>query len=293
MRYAHRFSSTEEYNQARENDYSEPWVSAVTGQTKPVYNKTVLEKMEEEYLTFDILTDGYINWKKVSSAIARTIKYSKNGGSWTSISAAATINVVTGDKVRFKSSSPYFYDYDDDDYWTFNGTTCQFNLYGNIMSMEYEDDFKGKTLRTGDNHYSSDFGALFSGTSVIDASNLIIPDASGSYAYYYLFNGCTSLINPPKLPAATLNQYCYIGMFKGCTGLTMAPELLALTPSSNSYNNMFMGCSGLNYVKIMSTVAPPAGFLTGVSAAGTFVMNKDAQWDPAGIVPAGWTVMRV
>jgi hypothetical protein len=35
-----------------------------------------------------------------------------------------------------------------------------------------------------------------------------------------MFNGCTSLVQAPILPATTLAKSCYKSMFSGCTGLT-------------------------------------------------------------------------
>ena len=64
-------------------------------------------------------------------------------------------------------------------------------------------------------------------------------------AFYSLFNGCTSLLSAPELPATTLALYCYMSMFKGCSALTSAPELPATTLADACYDSMFEGCSAL------------------------------------------------
>lgn len=54
-----------------------------------------------------------------------------------------------------------------------------------------------------------------------------------------MFDGCTSLVEVPSLPAETtesannilvggLEKYCYGKMFKGCISLTKAPIISAL-----------------------------------------------------------------
>ena len=64
-------------------------------------------------------------------------------------------------------------------------------------------------------------------------------------AFFALFEGCTSLLSAPELPATTMAQGCYFRMFAGCTGLTSAPELPANALAYNCYGWMFKGCSAL------------------------------------------------
>ena len=65
------------------------------------------------------------------------------------------------------------------------------------------------------------------------------------YCYYYMFDGCTGLIQAPALSATTMKGHCYSRMFYGCTGLTQAPALPATTVASYCYSDMFRGCTGL------------------------------------------------
>ena len=65
------------------------------------------------------------------------------------------------------------------------------------------------------------------------------------YGFFALFEGCTSLLSAPELPATTMEKGCYSQMFAGCTALKSAPELPAEVLATNCYGWMFKGCSAL------------------------------------------------
>lgn len=65
------------------------------------------------------------------------------------------------------------------------------------------------------------------------------------YGFFALFEGCTSLLSAPELPATTMEKGCYSQMFAGCTALKSAPELPAEALATNCYRYMFRGCSTL------------------------------------------------
>ena len=65
------------------------------------------------------------------------------------------------------------------------------------------------------------------------------------YGFFALFEGCTSLLSAPELPATTMEQGCYSQMFSGCTALKSVPELPAEVLATNCYRYMFRGCSTL------------------------------------------------
>ncbi len=174
-----------------------------------------------------------------------------------------------------------------------------FKVYGNIMSLIYGDNFRGKT--TFPNNSSYNFAALFDDNDegVIDVSNLILPAKTLSqHCYQGMFYG-TELTTAPELPATTLANYCYDSMFYGCTGLTTAPVLPATTLKNGCYAKMFTGCSKLNYIKALFTTTPSDAYtkdwLKNVAATGTFVKNASASWNVIGTnaVPIGWIVEKV
>ena len=139
---------------------------------------------------------------------------------------------------------------------------------------------------------------MFNGcTSLVTAPELPATNV-GSYGYSYMFYGCTSLVTAPELPATTLATYCYQNMFYGCTSLTTAPELPAVSLVNGCYNQMFQGCKLLNKIVALFTGAPSSycnNWLSNVATEGVFVMSKEATWNPddnRGVsgVPNGWTI---
>ena len=252
------------------------------------------------YLTIEALEDGEVILRSSSAY------FSINGGEWT---LGSTINVSNGDKVRFKSDNFYS--------TPFSGNTLAFNVYGNIESLEYGDNFVGQTSN------NVAFTGLFRDcTGLVDASNLVLPAttlAGSCYhtmfrgctnlttapelpattladkCYYNMFRDCTSLTTAPALPATTLVNQCYTSMFYGCTSLTTAPVLPAATLVDNvCYGGMFNGCTNLNYIKCLATNpgSNTSSWLQGVSPTGTFVRAEGVLW-PVGAngIPEGWTVI--
>lgn len=201
-------------------------------------------------LTFNILSDGKINWKASSTSITKTIEYKLNNNEWVSItsntdSSAPTINVVKGDKIQFRGINEQ---YGGNDRWTilynsFSGSTASFEIEGNIMSLIYGDDFTNNLTISSDYTFT---GLFRDCANLVSAENLILPATTlTSYCYQEMFNGCTSLTTAPVLPATTLAYSCYDRMFKGCTSLTTAPELPATTLYYECYAYMFEGCASL------------------------------------------------
>ena len=63
-----------------------------------------------------------------------------------------------------------------------------------------------------------------------------------------MFQGCTSLIKAPKLPATTLAEQCYLGMFSACASLTSAYVKAAYPGENNMCRDMFNGCTATDAV---------------------------------------------
>ena len=191
------------------------------------------DNYRSQYLTFEALEGGTFSFSK------NGLNYSlDNGTSWNTLGANTNITVSNGDKVMFKGEYT-------------NTTTSigqfkmasKFNISGNIMSLLFGDNFVDKTDLTG---YGSAFERLFEGTSVVDASKLVLPATILSKGCYgRMFRECTSLTTAPELPATTLAEECYYWMFRECTSLTAAPELPATTLTHNCYYNMFYSCTSL------------------------------------------------
>ena len=180
------------------------------------------------YFTIEALEDGNL-------VVSKSCQYSINKGEWITIASSATIAVSNGDKVRFKD------DLKQNKNYMFSGNTIMSNVYGNIMSLMYGDNFIGQTT------VFSTEGLFRQYTGLKDAANLILPATELAYGCYSnMFYGCTSLKASPSLPATTLAYYCYSEMFRGCTSLAAAPSILpATTLDKDCYTFMFYGCSSL------------------------------------------------
>ena len=95
-----------------------------------------------------------------------------------------------------------------------------------------------------------------------------------SGSYQSMFEGCTSLVNAPALPATELDINCYQSMFKGCTSLKKAPELRAKKFEERCYCWMFQDCKKLESVTMLTNeygYTPLYGWLNG---AGTEAENR-------------------
>lgn len=272
-----------------------------------------------QYTTFEALTDGVFSFTKRGTG--DDIQYSKdNGTTWASLASGENVSVVTGDKVMWKSTitpstTPSSYGIGR------FATSCDFKVYGNIMSLAYGDDFMDKTDLTGKNNI---FYELFNKCAKLtDASDLLLPatklskycyrsmfcEASGltkapelpattlaEYCYSWMFYKCASLTEAPELPATTLATQCYSYMFNGCTKLTTAPELTATTLANYCYASMFNSCSKLSHITMLATDISATNCLNmwvgAVSSTGTFVKHPDMTSLSSGNsgIPNGWTV---
>ena len=253
-KYIHYYRNKNNFESDRLFNYVEPWTSFLSDETQEEvkFNKTEEEKerdlLYQTPLTFEITGDGNIVWSKNDGRYApyKTIEYRLNDGEWTSItsdtgSSAPSITVVSGDTIQFRGNNITYGT--DTSYNTFSGSTAQFNVKGNIMSLINSTNFS--TLTTLSSAYT--FYHLFDGcTGLTDASELLLPATIlANYCYNYMFSYCTVLTTAPELPATTLARYCYYGMFRGCTSLTTAPELPATTLAYGCYYWMFDNCRSL------------------------------------------------
>ena len=189
-----------------------------------------------QYLTFEALEDGTFTFTPLNDNVVR---YSLNNGrTWVN---GNSIQVINGKKVLVKGelipSSTLIGS------GTFS-STGQFNVYGNIMSLLYGDNFIGEIDLTG---YDAVFKNLFKDCNgLVNAENLILPATTLTYnCYSGMFYRCENLVTTPELPATTLANYCYGGMFQFCTSLVTAPELPATDLARYCYNYLFAGCTSL------------------------------------------------
>lgn len=251
-----------------------------------VYSVKKEKPYAEQYLTFESLDDN-----NTLSFSQNSIQYSTdNGTNWNTLTTGNSISLNSGDTAIFKATglAPSVLN----GIGTFS-TTKTYNVYGNVMSLVYGDNF---TTATTMSNYQ--FLNLFKGSKVVSAENLILPATTLSLGCYsYMFQNCTSLTAAPELPATSLAESCYNQMFYGCASLTKAPELPATILTSLSYFWMFFRCANLNFVKCLATNISASNCTTNwvngvVSATGTFVKAASMNdWTTGtGGIPQGWTV---
>ena len=220
-RYINSFATENDIKIALQNgELLKPYVAYIEDADRIDWKSKEKVDYTTEYLTFNILSAGTINWTASNTAITKTIDYKLNDGGWTSItsntgSSAPTITVNAGDKVQFRGNNTQ---YANSSYYnSFSGSTASFEAEGNIMSLIYGDDFK---------------------------NNLTI---SSTYALASLFRNCTKLVSAENLilPSTTLANWCYQEMFQGCKSLTTAPKLPATTLELSAYDDMLASCKSL------------------------------------------------
>ena len=193
---------------------------------------------EEQYLTFETLEDGTFSFTE------NDLQYSLDDGvTWQTLTAGtSTPTISAGNKILWKQTG--LTPVSNKGIGSFSSTK-KFNVYGNIMSLYYGDDFIGKNDLTGKAYA---FSKLFYGCSnLISAENLILPATTlAESCYSEMFVRCSLLVKAPELPATTLASYCYAWMFSQCSSLVKAPELPATTLASYCCKQMFAFCSSLS-----------------------------------------------
>ena len=282
-RYINSFATENDIQIALENgELLKPYVAYIEYVDRIDWNSKEIVDYTTEYLTFNILSAGTINWTASNTALKKTIEYKLNDNEWVSItsntgSSAPTINVVEGDKLQFRGNNEqYATDYYSK-YNSFSGSTASFDVEGNVMSLIYGDDFKNKL--TISSTYA--FAGLFREcTNLVSAENLVLPATTlASKCYSYMFFNCTSLTTAPELPATTLAETCYYYMFYGCTSLTIAPELPATVLKNYCYNYMFYNCTSL-------TTAPALPATTLASQCYSYMFEDCKSLTAAPALPA-------
>ena len=176
----------------------------------------------------------------------------------------------------------------------FTADHCYTNMFDGCTSLTAAPALPAETLT------EACYYEMFNGCKSLISAPTLSAKTLAKSCCYRMFNSCKSLTSAPDiLPAETLAEGCYTSMFRNCSSLEKAPVLPAKTLVTECYEQMFDGCEKLNYIKALFTTAPGTDFMTNwvryVASAGTFVMNKDAEWtaaDNTGTsgIPSGWTI---
>ena len=248
---------------------------------------------ENEYFTVKILEDGEISFCEPTNS--EYMYYSLNREEWIDIDKIVTLTVQANDNIRLKCKHTGLWYIKSDGLIS---SKIKFNIYGNIMSMLYGDDFIGQTSLEG---HDNCFDSFLNYSKVVSAKNLILPATTlANSCYSYMFFDCTSLTKAPELlPAMTLSIGCYSCMFECCTSLIKAPKLPATTLADNCYEFMFADCSNLNEITMLaidiSATSCLNGWVMNVASSGTLYKHPNLSIDTIGYgdsgIPEGWAII--
>lgn len=231
--------------------------------------------------TVQMLTDGEIlidAGVHVDSATGQLvydhhIEYTVDGDIWSpSDPYGESFEVKKGDIISFRSP------YDAD--WTPKAEVHdgEYNAYGNLMSLSYQ-DYAGQTTSYTNLAYYWRRSATASesqrGTELVRCEYLIFPvtlvNEGGTLEHAFdgcnklvagpssirteptspsifdsMFRNCVSLVDAPALPySGAIPSYAYIRMFEGCSSLVDAPALPSTEVGRGAYAYMFRYCSSL------------------------------------------------
>lgn len=280
MKYLHYFETETAFTESYENRYDEPWVSYTEETYSIAYNKSEYERLLGTELTFNIISDGAVNYDlrkdRFITPTELTGEYRLNWGEWVGVTGQTSINVSAGDVIQFRTDNDSLGSTDAPSYYgTFMGSTCVFTVSGNVMSMIRSTNFS--SLKDFPENTTRNLAGLFLYcTGLTDAEHLLLPaTAVTEVCYACMFYHCDGLTKAPELPATVLGSECYSAMFGYCTNLTTAPELPATSLSTGCYGpsyseygtiGMFGYCSSL-----VNAPALPATALTSICYGAMFI----------------------
>ena len=240
-------------------------------------------------LTFISSGKSTVRLAKVGAPDEITLEYSTDESHWNPYTIGKKISLADGTFLLFRAGEQknLKFSKNSDNHYHFE-ISGPVTAQGNIMSL-LDRDFSTPLSPNA-------FFALFEGcTSLLSAPELPATKMERS-CYFRMFAECTGLTSAPELPAKRLESNCYLCMFEGCTSLTSAPELPATELVSHCYEFMYKDCRNLRYVIGLFTTEPSEkttkDWLSGVAASGTFIKSKKATWDVTGAdgVPEGWKI---
>ena len=208
-------------------------------QQEPEYpSPTPVPSADYKGLAFISSGESTVRLAQVGTPYEISLEYSTDESHWKPYTIGETITLADSTFLLFRSGEHKNrkFSKDDENYYHFE-ISGPISAQGNIMSL------LNRNFSTPLTFYG--FFALFEGcTSLLSAPELPA-EVLATNCYRYMFRGCSTLTSAQELPATTMEQGCYFGMFSECTELTSAPELPANVLAYNCYGWMFKGCSAL------------------------------------------------
>lgn len=227
----------------------------------------------KQYFTMEALEDTIITIYIYSYIVKPVdiVSYSLDEGkTWTTYNNVTSyINtpvLTAGSKILWKILPNI--EYNNDSYLFTFGSQGKVNVFGNLMSLFYFDDFENKNLTLG-----NQCNSLFCDCKIVEAKNLVLPNNTTDGCYYEMFAYNIHLISAPVLIADTLNYSCYEGMFRECYSIERI-ELFA---------TQYVVYTWMDVSYIFN------GWLDNVAPIGVLKRKREfTAVDP--YIPSGWTI---
>ena len=264
---------------------------------------------DSEPFTIEAVEAGTITIKN-QSGLNLTYWSNRINGPQSSTAETITIDVEAGETIIFYCNNTAA------GMGNFNITSSKdIYIYGNMMSLVYGEQYKGKTDLSGCDYGILSFlfcqepeGQTLNPTiKNHPTKDILLPATTLSDGCYcFMFSGCNNLTRGPELPATVLSEDCYHRMFE-YTGIVKAPVLPAAKLIGQCYGGLFDHCVNLKYVKCLATDITDTShgedgttmcWLAGVAAKGTFVKASAADWSVKTLtdealngIPEGWRIL--
>ena len=159
-------------------------------QQEPEYpSPTPVPSADYKGLAFISSGESTVRLAQVGTTYEISLEYSTDESHWKPYTIGETITLADSTFLLFRSGEHKNrkFSKDDENYYHFE-ISGPISAQGNIMSL-----------------LNRDFSTPLT-----------------KYAFFALFEGCTSLLSAPELPAEVLAMNCYQRMFRGCSTLTSA-----------------------------------------------------------------------
>ena len=206
---------------------------------KAVYNAIPRDDYNNQYLTLRFNANCPL---KFTPRNGYKLFYKLDDNDWEQLTEE--ISVIGGSKVLLKGDTSEMTSTGRigsfEDYVGNNQVPSRvIDIYGNVMSLLYGDNFRDNQSTMGDFTFSS----LFEHCKWVRyLENLILPATTLSVmAYANMFSDCGCITPPRTLPAMYIAQSAYTYMFS-YTNITEAPDILATSLGESGCSYMFYSC---------------------------------------------------
>lgn len=206
-------------------------------------------KRQKQVRYYNSSTQQWGAWQNTSEySVGELVEY--DSPSCSNTTQPLTFTAIQNGTFSF-SRSGLSYSLDDGTTWAMLGASAQTPTVQAGRTIIFKGDLSTSNYGVGTFSATGNFDVSGNIFSIVSSSAYQQMTATTtSYQFYYLFRGCTKLVNAKDLvlPALTLTEGCYSNMFNGCSGLRTAPQLPATVLAANCYQGLFYDCVSLQSV---------------------------------------------